>query len=115
MRGPGPTAGRTTMPLPGARTGPRTAMPPSGARTGPPLPHSTRPAPAASVPGTHTGATSDPTGHPVEPNASAPGGALGPAHSLALTGSGTDRLRGRPGEAGTAARVPQLVLTFGAE
>lgn len=102
MRGPGATDSRTAMPL-------------SGARTGPPLTHSTRPAPAASVPGTHTGATSDPTGHPVEPNASAPGGALGPAHSLALTGSGTDLFRVRPGEAGTAARVPQLVLTFGAE
>ncbi|MFE4452285.1 hypothetical protein [Streptomyces sp. NPDC056796] len=89
-------------------------MPATGARTGSAVTHDTRRALSTSVPGTITGASPVSPGHPAEPDASAPGGALGPVSSLALTSSGTDRLRVRSGEA-TAARGPQLFLTFGDE
>ncbi|GFM99961.1 hypothetical protein Sfulv_47720 [Streptomyces fulvorobeus] len=95
------------------------AAPPGQGRTGagtePALPHSTRPAPSASVPGTITDATPLSTGYPVDPNATARGGALGSAYSFALTSSAQDSLRIRSGEASSAACRPQLVLTFGAE
>lgn len=92
----------------------RSSAPVTGAWTGPALTGSTRPALRASAPGTATGAAPAPTGHSAEPNASAPDGALGSVSSLALTGSGTDSPRVRPGEA-TAACGPQLFLTFGVE
>ncbi|MEU9619489.1 hypothetical protein ACIP4W_32050 [Streptomyces sp. NPDC088846] len=103
MRRPAPARGGTVVPV-------------TGARTAPALPRETRPSPpAAAAPGTAPGALSGSTGLPVDPCAPAPVRAPGPDHSLALTGSGADRLRRRPDEAGTAAFRPLLVLTFGAE
>ncbi|MER5554618.1 hypothetical protein ABT001_23605 [Streptomyces sp. NPDC002793] len=66
------------------------------------------------VPGLATGTAPVSTDHSAEPEASAPGGALGSATSLALTSSGTDRLRVWSSTA-TAAHRPQMVLTFGDE
>ncbi|MEU2680325.1 hypothetical protein ABZ638_25925 [Streptomyces sp. NPDC007107] len=89
-------------------------VPVTGTPTGSAVTHDTRPALSTSVPGTITGAVPVSTDHSAEPAASAPGGALGSVTSLALTGSGTDRLRIRSVEATVACR-PQLVLTFGVE
>ncbi|MEW1615995.1 MULTISPECIES: hypothetical protein [unclassified Streptomyces] len=85
-----------------------TVVPATGARTGPALTHDSRPALRAPVPGRITGATAVSTGRSVELIAPAPGGALGSAYSLALTGSGTHSPRVRSGEAGSAAYRPQL-------
>ncbi|MFD4689385.1 DNRLRE domain-containing protein [Streptomyces sp. NPDC058463] len=90
-------------------------VPVTGTWTESTVTYNTRPALAATVLGTITGATSVSTDDTVELNASALGGALGSVYSLALTSSGTDSLRIWSGEAGTAAYRPQLVLTFGAE
>lgn len=79
-----------------------------GARTASSVTTDSRPAPAAPVLGTITGATAVSTDHSVELSAPAPGGALGPAYSLASAGSGTDSPRVRSGEAGSAASWPQL-------
>ncbi|MFD4899037.1 hypothetical protein [Streptomyces sp. NPDC058411] len=89
-------------------------VPVTGTPTGSAVTHDTRPALSTPVPGTITGAVPVSTGHSAGPAASAPGGALSSVTSLALTGSGTERLRIRPGEATTAFR-PQLVLTIGVE
>ncbi|MFE4334990.1 hypothetical protein ACFRQM_37960 [Streptomyces sp. NPDC056831] len=93
----------------------RTALPVTGVSTGSAITHSTRPSHPTTAPGTTTGTTWLSTGCTVDPSASAPVRAPGPDHSLALAGSGTDSLRRRSDEAGTAAFQPQLVLTFGAE
>lgn len=82
--------------------------PATGARTDTSVTPNSRPAPAAPVPGTITGATAVSTDHSVELSAPAPGGALGSAYSLASAGSGTDSPRLRSGEAGSAASRPQL-------
>ncbi|MFD5037012.1 hypothetical protein ACFWMX_10910 [Streptomyces sp. NPDC058378] len=101
--------------VPTARSaGSHDSVPVTGTPTGSAVTHDTRPALSTSVPGTITGAAPVSTDHSAEPAASAPGGALGSVTSLALTGSGTDSLRIRSGEA-TAACRPQLVLTFGVE
>ncbi|MDQ0793367.1 DNRLRE domain-containing protein [Streptomyces sp. B1I3] len=89
-------------------------VPVTGTWTESAVTYNTRPALAAPAPGTITDATSVSTGYSVDRNASAPAGALGSVHSLALTGSGTDSPRIWPSET-TAAYRPQLVLTFGAE
>ncbi|QEU71664.1 hypothetical protein CP967_06540 [Streptomyces nitrosporeus] len=94
-------------------------VPVTGTWTESSVTHNSRPALAATAPGTVTGASSASTGpastgRPAEPDATAPDGALGSVLSLARTGSGTDRPRIRPGGASAAWR-PQLVLTFGAE
>ncbi|MFE2294916.1 LamG-like jellyroll fold domain-containing protein [Streptomyces sp. NPDC059452] len=91
---PGPTDSHTGAPLTGTRT--------ESAVT-----HDTRPALPASGPGIHTGATAVSTGPSVELIASAPGGALGPAYPLVPASGGTNRPRGWPGEAGSAAFRPQ--------
>ncbi|MFI1224599.1 MULTISPECIES: hypothetical protein [unclassified Streptomyces] len=91
------------------------AAPVTGARTGSPVTHTSRPALAASAPGTITGATAVSTDYAVELSAPAPGGALGSSYSLVPTSSAADSPRIRSGEAGSAAFRPQLVLTFGAE
>ncbi|MEV7953104.1 hypothetical protein ACFVZR_15685 [Streptomyces sp. NPDC058316] len=92
------------------------AAPVTGMRPASALPHSARPSHPTTVPGTITDASSvSSTGRPVDPSASAPVRTPVPDHSLALAGSGTERPRRRPDEAGTAAFRPQLVLTFGAE
>ncbi len=85
-----------------------TRAPATGARTDTSVTHNSRPAPAAPVLGTITGATAVSTDHSVELSAPAPGGALGSAYSLASAGSGTDSPRVRSGEAGSAASWPQL-------
>ncbi|MEV8229846.1 LamG-like jellyroll fold domain-containing protein [Streptomyces sp. NPDC079167] len=89
-------------------------VPVTGTWTESAVTYNTRPALATSVLGTITGAASVSTDHSAELDASALGGALGSATSLALTGSGTDSLRIWSSEA-TAAYRPQLVLTFGVE
>lgn len=89
-------------------------VPVTGTWTESTVTYNTRPTLSTSVLGTISGATSVSTGYAAELNASALGGALGSATSLALTGSGTDSLRIWSSEA-TAAYRPQLVLTFGDE
>lgn len=89
-------------------------VPVTGAWTESAVTHTTRPALSTSVLGTITGAASVSTGYAAELDASALGGALGSATSLALSSSGTDSLRIWSSEATTAYR-PQLVLTFGVE
>lgn len=106
MTGP---AGAFPCVRPAGPSGPGPARPPAtGARTDTSVTHNSRPAPAAPVLGTITGATAVSTDHSVELSASAPGGALGSAYSLASAGSRTDSPRVRSGEAGSAAPWPQL-------
>lgn len=93
--------------------------PATGARTATSVTPDSRPAPAAPVSGTITGATAVSTDHSVELTAPAPGGACGhdpgPAYSLASAGSGTE-----VPASGRARQDPRLPgrssnLTFGAE
>ncbi|MFJ1588795.1 DNRLRE domain-containing protein [Kitasatospora albolonga] len=106
---------RTSSDATAGSTDSHTVVPVTGARTESAVTYNTRPALAASVLGTITGATAVSTDYSVELTAPALGGALGSACSLALTSSGTDSLRVWSSEAGSAASRPQLVLTFGAE
>ncbi|PCG83713.1 hypothetical protein CIB93_23160 [Streptomyces sp. WZ.A104] len=101
-----PTAGSTDS---------HSVVPVTGAWTESAVTYNSRPALAATVLGTITGATAVSTDYAVELTAPALGGALGSSYSLALTSSGTDSLRIWSSEAGSAASRPQLVLTFGAE
>ncbi|MFE7754502.1 hypothetical protein [Streptomyces sp. NPDC057429] len=92
----------------------RSTVPVTGTWTVPAVTHTTRPARAASVPGTITGASRASTGHAVDLDASAREGALGSLSSIAPARGGTDSPRVWPSEVSAACR-PQLVLTFGAE
>ncbi|WP_327113433.1 DNRLRE domain-containing protein [Streptomyces sp. NBC_01341] len=76
--------------------------------------YNTRPTLSTSVLGTITGASAVSTDYSADLDATALGGALGSASSLALTSSGTDSPRIWSSEA-IAAYQPQLVLTFGDE
>ncbi|MFI7287796.1 hypothetical protein ACIBRY_14275 [Streptomyces anulatus] len=112
MNGPGGTFSRvrpagSSDPTAASTDGGR-VVPLTGARTASSVTHNSRPAPAAPVLGTNTGATAVSTDPSVELSAPAPGGALGSAYSLAPTGGGTESPRARSGEAGSAASRPQL-------
>lgn len=100
MSGPGGTFSRVRPAAPSRPAAGSTdnhhEAPAAGARTDPTVTHNSRPAPAAPVPGTNTGVTLA-TGHSVELSAPAPGGALGPAYSLAPAGSVDDRSARRVG------------------
>ncbi|MFF4248813.1 DNRLRE domain-containing protein [Streptomyces sp. NPDC001822] len=89
-------------------------VPVTGTWTESAVTYNTRPTLSTSVLGTITGASAVSTGYSADLDATALGGALGSATSLALTSSGTDSLRIWSSEA-TAAYRPQLVLTFGDE
>ncbi|MEU8674798.1 LamG-like jellyroll fold domain-containing protein [Streptomyces sp. NPDC048560] len=106
---------RTSSDATAGSTDSHTLVPVTGAWTESAVTYNTRPALSASVLGTITDAASVSTDYSVELNATALGGALGSAYSLALTSSGTDSLRIWSSEASSAAYRPQLVLTFGAE
>ncbi|MFC8230156.1 DNRLRE domain-containing protein [Streptomyces sp. NPDC057287] len=89
-------------------------VPVTGTWTESAVTYNTRPTLSTSVLGTITGASAVSTDYSADLDATALGGALGSATSLALTSSGTDSLRIWSSEA-TAAYRPQLVLTFGDE
>lgn len=119
MNGPGGTFPRVR---PAARSGPMAScadrgcvVPFTGARAASSATPYSRPAPAAPVLGTITGATAVSTGSSVELTAPAPGGALGSAYSLTRpaarrTVRASGRARQDPRPPGRSSN-----LTFGAE